>query len=38
MGTASVASGETWYFQCWYRDLNPSNANNFTDAVAISFF
>ncbi|MCP3914451.1 MAG: hypothetical protein GY711_02715 [bacterium] len=27
--------GQTWNFQCWYRDVG--NTNNFTDAVRISF-
>ncbi|MCP3915677.1 MAG: hypothetical protein GY711_08990 [bacterium] len=31
--TAAMA-GETWNFQCWYRDLGSSN---FTDAVAVPF-
>jgi hypothetical protein len=31
----AVAPGETWNFQCWYRDVG--NTNNFTDAVEILF-
>ncbi|MCP3996434.1 MAG: hypothetical protein GY722_15455 [bacterium] len=31
---AAVQPGETWNFQCWYRDLGSSN---FTDAVSVSF-
>ena len=27
--------GDTWNFQCWYRDV--ANTNNFTDAVSILF-
>ncbi|MCP3915843.1 MAG: hypothetical protein GY711_09825 [bacterium] len=30
----ALLSGETWNFQCWYRD---SGSNNFTDAIAILF-
>ncbi len=30
-----VQPGETWNFQCWYRDIG--NANNFTDAVSVQF-
>ncbi|MCP3919111.1 MAG: hypothetical protein GY711_26510 [bacterium] len=30
----TVSAGETWNFQCWYRDLN---SNNFTDAVSVMF-
>jgi len=29
------ASGETWNFQYWYRDLNPGAVANFTDAVEL---
>ena len=32
--TGPVQVGETWHFQCWYRDVGTSN---FTDAVAVSF-
>ncbi|MCP3918853.1 MAG: hypothetical protein GY711_25170 [bacterium] len=31
---AAVQPGETWNFQCWFRDLG---SNNFTDAVSILF-
>jgi len=34
---AAIAGGETWHFQAWYRDLNPSQVSNFTDAIAIGF-
>ncbi|MCP3915911.1 MAG: hypothetical protein GY711_10185 [bacterium] len=30
----AVRAGETWNFQCWFRDLSSSN---FTDAVSITF-
>ncbi|MCP3916044.1 MAG: hypothetical protein GY711_10850 [bacterium] len=33
----AVLPGETWNFQCWYRDLNPGQTSNFTDAVTIQF-
>ena len=33
----AVLPGDTWAFQCWYRDQNPSNTSNFTDAVSIDF-
>jgi hypothetical protein len=33
-GGKPVLPGETWRFQCWYRD---SGTNNFTDAVALTF-
>ncbi|MCP3919656.1 MAG: hypothetical protein GY711_29335 [bacterium] len=31
---APVQPGDTWNFQCWYRDLASSN---FTDAVSVTF-
>jgi hypothetical protein len=30
-------SGETWHFQAWHRDDNPSATSNFTDAVSVTF-
>ncbi|MCP3920011.1 MAG: hypothetical protein GY711_31160 [bacterium] len=30
----AVQPGDTWNFQCWFRDLGSSN---FTDAVAVTF-
>ncbi|MCB9906504.1 MAG: hypothetical protein H6830_02210 [Planctomycetes bacterium] len=33
-----VVSGETWFFQCWFRDLNPGQTSNFTDGLQVSFF
>ena len=29
--------GQTWNFQAWYRDANPTVTSNFTDAVGITF-
>ncbi len=37
LGPVVVQSGETWNFQAWYRDWNPSNTSNLTDAIAITF-
>ena len=34
---SAVASGETWNFQAWFRDVNPTQTSNFTDAVAVFF-
>ena len=34
---AAVAAGETWHFQGWFRDADPTATSNFTDAVAITF-
>lgn len=36
-GIVAVAAGETWHFQGWFRDANPTATSNFTDAVAITF-
>ncbi|MCP5020767.1 MAG: hypothetical protein GY930_03230 [bacterium] len=32
-----VLAGETWTFQCWYRDANPGNTSNFSDAMLFTF-
>ena len=32
-----VAGGESWLFQCWYRDRNPQATTNFSDALELSF-
>ncbi|MEM6675019.1 MAG: hypothetical protein AAF726_19375 [Planctomycetota bacterium] len=29
--------GETWYFQTWFRDANPTPTANFSDTVAVAF-
>jgi hypothetical protein len=34
-GLVGVQPGETWYFQCWYRDIGPSS--NFTNGVSMTF-
>ncbi len=31
----AVLPGDSWNFQCWYRDLG--NTNNFTDGLNIQF-
>ncbi|MCP3920390.1 MAG: hypothetical protein GY711_33095 [bacterium] len=31
---AAVQPGETWNFQCWFRDVGSSN---FTDAISVTF-
>lgn len=35
--TPSVAPGEFWWFQVWYRDSNPMQTSNFTNAVGVTF-
>jgi len=32
-----IISGETWRFQAWYRDTNPTSTSNFTDGIEIDF-
>jgi len=36
-GTHSVVAGETWNFQCWFRDNVGGPTSNFTDAVSVLF-
>ena len=36
-GPVAVQPGETWHFQAWFTDVNPSPTANFTDAVAVTF-
>ena len=33
----AVLAGDTWNFQCWYRDHVPQVTSNFTDAVGLTF-
>jgi hypothetical protein len=38
MGLVSIASGETWNFQCWYRDaVGGVPTSNFTDGLTVVF-
>ncbi len=36
-GTHSVVAGETWNFQCWFRDDQGGPTSNFTDGIEIVF-
>ncbi|MEM8710830.1 MAG: glycoside hydrolase family 16 protein, partial [Planctomycetota bacterium] len=37
-GPVSIASGDTWNFQAWFRDTDPSGpTSNFTDGVEIQY-
>ncbi|MEZ6015481.1 MAG: choice-of-anchor B family protein [Planctomycetota bacterium] len=36
-GTASAAVGESWSFQCWYRDANPGPTSNFSSGFVVRF-
>ena len=33
----SVMPGETWNFQLWHRDANPTATSNFTEAIEVTF-
>ena len=33
----AVQAGETCYWQCWYRDNNPTPTSNFTDGLQVTF-
>ncbi len=33
----TVAPGQVWYFQAWFRDHNPGATSNFTNGVRASF-
>ena len=36
-GNVAVQPGETWNFQAWHRDANPTVTSNFTDALSVMF-
>ena len=33
----AVLVGDTFHFQCWYRDVDPTSTSNFSDAVSLLF-
>lgn len=33
----AVLAGESWSFQCWYRDVNPTATSNFTPGLEVIF-
>jgi hypothetical protein len=35
--THTISAGETWNFQCWYRDSNPMSTSNFSDGISILY-
>ena len=35
--TVPALPGETWNFQCWYRDQNPGNTSNFSRGYSVTF-
>ncbi len=36
-GIRAIVAGETWHFQAWFRDMNPTQTSNFTDAMSVQF-
>ena len=36
-GHVAILSGETWRFQCWFRDNHPQPTSNLTDGVRVTF-
>ena len=36
-GGAPILPGETWHFQCWFRDPVPGARTNFSDGLGIRF-
>lgn len=36
-GAVAAVAGDTWRFQAWTRDVDPTPTSNFTNAVAVSF-
>ncbi len=36
-GLVVVTAGQTWNFQCWYRDANPTVTSNFSDGFSVTF-
>ncbi len=36
-GSVTVQPGDTWNFQAWHRDANPTLVSNFTDSVSVYF-
>lgn len=35
--TSVVLPGDTWYFQSWYRDVNPTTTSNFSLPISVEF-
>lgn len=36
-GLVAAQPGETWHFQCWYRDVNPNVTSNLTEGYRVTF-
>lgn len=37
LGNVAVMAGQTWNFQCWFLDANPTPTSNLTDGLSILF-
>ncbi len=37
MGPFAILAGQSYFFQAWYRDVNPAATSNFSDAVGVDF-
>jgi hypothetical protein len=37
MSTVGTLPGDTWNFQCWHRDTNPTPTSNFTRGYSVTF-
>lgn len=35
--SVTIQSGDTWNFQLWFRDNNPTSTSNTTDGVSVNF-
>lgn len=38
LGAVPVQPGETWHFQTWHRDSNPTPTSNFTHGLSVLFW
>lgn len=36
-GFDAVSVGETWTFQCWFRDMDPGPTSNLSEALSVTF-
>ena len=36
-GSVAANAGETWYFQCWYRDSGATAPSHFTDVASVTW-
>ena len=37
-GPVLPSYGDTWHFQAWFRDANPSATSNFTDGASVTIY